>query len=45
METYTELGLNFFMYASKLFKGKAIETLMERGFKICTSYKLFGSEI
>ena len=44
-KTYTGLGLNFFSYTSKLFKVNAVKTLIERAFKICSSYLMFHAEM
>jgi hypothetical protein len=43
--TFTGLGLNFFSYMSSLYKINSIKTLIERAYKICSSYQLFHQEI
>ena len=43
--TFSGLGLNFLSFCPKIFKTNSIKTLINRAYKICSSYKLFDVEM
>ena len=44
-ETFTGIGLNFYSYFPKLYKTNAILTLINRAYKVCSSWSTFSTEI
>ena len=43
--TTTELGTNYFSFTPLKFKVNAIKTLIHRAYSVCSSYKIFDSEV